>query len=557
MAPGNAVPLIPTKVGIGVDFGMTYSGAAAFYLMGGNYPHLEPVPIRGATGKSKFPTRVFVPFEGNDSLVGSRAINDVDRGQLFTLFKRRLGTQWSTTVGTKNVTARSLTILVLKKIKDDIDLFLRDRGFSGPEVTKEYTFAYPGVWAAIPAKIDDLRHAIEDAGFPNHSMIEEPIATALAIPKAAGFPEILVGGQHILVCDLGGGTLDLADVTTTPKGMVRMQAAVSGDGLIGMSNLDKAIGLKACAKRDMLLPEELAVSQGNIVFGLELERAWKMFGASDAFKSMLLGACEAAKINICQDWGAQESVPIAFPDKDLKLLDATADLKPLFDAMNRAVQQSTRAYLADLAAAQGIVASDIHYVIIGGGGSALPEISETLQGLVPQARILSLAPEISTSLVQRGAAVHAHSPGMIRSRRVNASYGIKSYTDVRPDYPCADTVSVKRNGTTVTYYAHYTVYLKRGDEVKEVDRTFTPLEPNQSVVTFQVMCGENENPAANHPVGEVTLPLKPNTPVTYEVHCVFRLGKDGIISVVGEDRPNHKTSDVFKLTLELQPDIYS
>ena len=545
------IPVLPKKIGIGIDFGMTYSGAAITYLMGGNFPHLEPIPIEGVVGKTKFPTKVFIPIEGNAIKIGNDATLQQQGGKLFSLFKRYLGTQWSDQVGTKSITAPFLVTQIFIKIKQDIDAFLRQHGFLDPSITIAYSFSYPGTWA--PVEINDLKTAIINAGFKDFTMIDEPTATALGATRVGGHTEILRPGSNILVCDLGGGTFDLTDVKITPTGQVQLQmlAAAGGEKQLGMSNLDKVIALRASAHKNQVREDGLVILRDLVVFGNQLEQAWNAFPVDAAWKARLLYLSERLKIDAFEGWTNLSDWSLTLPNQSQVVLDKAQDLAPMVQAMHLAVRQSTERYLAELATTRSIQTSDIDFVIIGGGGSALPDIHQAFEQLLPRAKILPIAPEIATSLVQRGAAINALEPGIIKDPRVNTSYGIKVYRSEKPTYFCTDTMQAEREGVMTTFYAHYDVYLRRGDAIQEVMHTFSPLYMNAPSVTFTVLSGVEENPALNTLVGEVVLPLAPNTPVHYVIKVFFKVSSDGLIEVLAEDIYGQR-APVLTFQLELQ-----
>jgi len=118
--------------------------------------------------------------------------------------------------------------------------------------------AHPGhllaeqeVYITVPASFDEVAReltveAARKAGYPALILIEEPQAAFYAwlSHHETSWPEIILPDDHILVCDVGGGTTDLTLIHARPGdgGPVVFHRTAVGDHLIlGGDNLDLAL----------------------------------------------------------------------------------------------------------------------------------------------------------------------------------------------------------------------------------------------------------------------------------------------------------------------------
>lgn len=532
-------PWLPKHVGIGVDFGMTYSGAAVAFEMPGGALSIEPVPINNVVGESKFPTAVYVSPDKRTIDVGEDAYTHPDTENIHELFKRHLGSSWS---ARPNLDAIELTKYVLTAIKRDIDTFLSRKGFDTSRVERKYVFCYPGTWE--PERMLALKSAIEQAGFgTEYHMLDEAIATAIGAAQVGGNTRMLGGQETTFVCDFGGGTTDFTLAQATATGLIRVKFAAGGNPLLGMSNLDKVIAMLIANKmRQLQMSGQRALSE-YAVAGAALENAWKAYLPDPRWKAKLLRRSEAIKRNAFRDWRRWESDFMQTPDGVLREI-TKAELEPFVRKMNSTLAENVQSYLTESVALGRLHRDMVRFVVIGGGGSALPGIGATLTGAMTGApELLQIDPTIATSLVQRGAAFHGLN-STIYDRRSNHHYGVKTYRLDKPSYhvdPKNIQKGDRKGGVEPTYYPWYEVYVHRNDIIApgtSISRPFNPLRANQSAITFEVLRGENPDPFQNTRIGEVDLPLPPKSSTDYHADCEFTIGKDGLLLVkaTGDDK---------------------
>ena len=209
---------------VGIDLGTTNSVVAV--LEGG-----EPKVIANAEGGRTTPSVVAVNKNG-DSLVGEIAKRQAVMNVKNTVasVKRHMGTDWTTELDGKKLTAPEISARILQKLKHDAEEYLQE------EVTDAVI--------TVPAYFNDSqRQATKDAGqiagLNVLRIINEPTAAALAYGLERGKEDEL-----ILVFDLGGGTFDvsLLEVGKDDDDFSTIQVrATSGDNKLGGDDWDQAI----------------------------------------------------------------------------------------------------------------------------------------------------------------------------------------------------------------------------------------------------------------------------------------------------------------------------
>lgn len=162
-------------------------------------------------------------------------------------FKRFMGTEKSWILAKKRYFASDLSALLLKKLKQDAEVYLQ-------ETVDEAVISVPAYFN------DDQRNATkmagELAGLKVERLVNEPSAAALAYRFGKAEED-----QTFLVFDFGGGTLDISVVDTFDN--VVEIVAVSGDNHLGGCDIDQKIAerflTKACLDEGELTGEERAI----------------------------------------------------------------------------------------------------------------------------------------------------------------------------------------------------------------------------------------------------------------------------------------------------------
>lgn len=531
----------PSVLGIGIDFGMTYSGAAiARFARGVDLPSITIVPGEKELSKRKIASKVFVNGHDRTAVAGNRAItkfimDDTGRGRLRELFKRELvQDEDSAAAQTLGWTPQALTAEMIAQVLRDVEALLVKNGWTNAR--RRYAFGFPASWT--PRQQFRLRQAAEDAGVPgtNLQLIDESLATALAAAHLLSEHRraLQLGRTHVFVCDIGGGTLDLAVVEVNPTGLVQVIGPTFGAARLGMSNLDKLFGLLLYEPYDRSMHEIRQVDSvldNHIVSGPQLNEAWRSLGLSSSEQAGLLDLAEMLKIRVCNTWEQHSSFPATGFNKTNMTIPRPV-LEPLFAAMREEIQTNIQLYFKQLAdEGFGVAADDIRYVIVSGGGSALPGIHLTLRDVFPYAVIPAIPVGDASAMVQRGTAWFALQPDVVQLRRYGVSFGVAALIPLQPDTPRDREVVTLRDGGL--YEKSYCRFIHRGDVLSSetTELEFRVGRDNQDAVRICVYEGEHDLLAKNTLIREVKVPLPDGARRDDSYLIVIRLQDDGMLHV--------------------------
>ena len=329
---------------VGIDLGTTNSVVAT--LEGG-----EPTVIANAEGSRTTPSVVAFSKTG-EVLVGEvakrQAVTNVDR--TISSVKRHMGTDWTTTVDDKKYTPQEISARILGKLKRDAEAYL------GEPVTDAVI--------TVPAYFNDAeRQATKDAGTVAGlnvlRIINEPTAAALAYGLERGKED-----ENILVFDLGGGTFDvsLLEVGKDDDGFSTIEVrATAGDNRLGGDDWDAAIVAHL-------------VSEVKNTTGVDLSKdkiaLQRLREASEQAKKELSSAT-ATNISL-QYLSMSENGPIHL---DTKLTRAQ------FQQMTQALLDRVKAPFHQVIRDAGISVNDIDHVVLVGGSTRMPAVSEVVTEL--------------------------------------------------------------------------------------------------------------------------------------------------------------------------------
>ncbi len=203
---------------IGIDLGT--SNSLVSYIKNGS-----PRIIPNERGERMTPSVVHFK-ESGDVIVGQMAKNQavINSDQTVSLVKLSMGTDRKFTILNKIYTPVDISSMILAYLKKSAENYL------GCAVTKAVI--------TVPAYFNDHQRedtllAAQKAGLEVLKLLNEPIAAALVY----GFANHK--DTHLLVVDLGGGTLDITLISYEDK--VFKVRAVGGSTRIGGSNFDKLL----------------------------------------------------------------------------------------------------------------------------------------------------------------------------------------------------------------------------------------------------------------------------------------------------------------------------
>ncbi|MBJ69726.1 MAG: molecular chaperone DnaK [Acidimicrobiaceae bacterium] len=467
---------------VGIDLGTTNSVVAV--LEGG-----EPTVIANTEGSRTTPSVVAFAKDG-EVLVGEvakrQAITNPER--TIRSVKRDMGSSWNISIDDKSYNSQEISARTLMKLKRDAESYL------GDTVTEAVI--------TVPAYFDDAqRTATQEAGkvagLEVLRIINEPTAAALAYGLDKGGED-----ETILVFDLGGGTFDVS-VLEIGDGVFEVKST-SGDTELGGDDWDERV-------------IQWLVDSFNNDHGVDLSK-------DNMAAQRLKEAAEKAKIELSASQSTQINLPfITATDAGPLHMDYSFS-RSKFQELTEDLLERCRKPFEQAIKDANLAKSDIDHVIMVGGSTRMPAVSELVQSLTGKEPNKSVNPD---EVVAVGAAIQA---GVLRGEVKDVllldvtplSLGIETKGGVM-------TKLIERNTTIPT----------RRTEV------FTTADDNQPSVEIHVLQGEREMSQFNKTLGKFQLVDLPPAPRGVpQIEVTFDIDANGIVHVSAKDRATGKEQSI-------------
>ena len=429
---------------IGIDLGTTNSLAAYF-------PDDHPIIIPNVYNENLTPSVVSMDENGN-LFVGKIAKERLISHPKHTVavFKRNMGSKKEFALGDKSFLPEELSSFVIKKLKEDAELFLGE--------------AVDEAVVSVPAYFNDAqrratKNAGELAGIKVERIVNEPTAAALAY----GLHEKKDYTKY-LVFDLGGGTFDVS-ILEKYNNIMEVRA-VAGDNYLGGEDFT-----------DVLTNMFTRINNPGVLSRID--------------SAILHNNAEIAKRAFSN---AQiVSLNCLLGDKRYEATISIDDYEIECDALLSRMRAPIKRAVSDAS----ISLTDIDAILLVGGATKLPIVKNFVAKLFGRVPAGNINPDEAVAL---GAAIHS----AMKSRHKTISEVV--LTDVCP-YTLGTSISVyKPNGFYES--GHYFPIIERNSviPVSRVERLYTVYD-NQTRILVQILQGESRKADDNVPLGEIEISI--------------------------------------------------
>lgn len=480
---------------IGIDLGTTNSLVAVW-----RDGQAEMIP--NALGHALTPSVVGLDDSGA-VLVGLAARERlITHPQLTTaVFKRYMGSDRQTRLGTQLFRPEELSALVLKSLKADAERYL------GETVT-EAVITVPAYFSDAQRKATKIAGQL--AGLKVERLVNEPTAAALAYGLHQNEPE-----SRFLVFDLGGGTFDIS-ILELFEGVMEVRAS-AGDNFLGGEDFSEALidgFIEAVGKQHGLTDKQA----DPVVYQALRKQA-------EQAKRGLSGTAEVAMELRYQEQNLRWAIG---EEAFLKLCEPL--LKRLREPIEKALRDAR------------LKAIDLDQIVLAGGATRMPAVRKLVAKLFGRMPAMNLNPD---EVVARGAAVMAG----LKARDETLNEVVM--TDV---CPYSQGIEVSEQIATGRFQPGFYLPIIERNSVVPISReqVVSTIVDNQMALHVSVYQGESRLVKDNIFLGEITIPVPPRPAGQISVSVRFTYDVNGLLEA---EMTVAETGEKHRLIIEENPGV--
>lgn len=462
---------------VGIDLGTTNSCIA---IMEGSQVKV----LENSEGLRTTPS--VVAFKGEDIIVGGSARRQITTNpEVVSSIKRKMGEKITVKGGGKEWTPEQISAQILMNLVNTAEKKL------GKKITRAVI--------TVPAYFNDsqrqaTKNAGTIAGLTVERIINEPTAAALAYGLDKTNKE-----QKILVYDLGGGTFDVSILQISTGGIFEV-LATDGINTLGGDDYDKVIF-------------DILVEGFKKLNGVDLSK-------DKMAKQRLFDASQKAKHELSAGSQANVFLPFIYDKNHLEEVITRSHFEKLTKNLTDRTIEKVRSVLK----AANLKANDIDQVLMVGGSTRMPIISEVIQKELGKTPNREVNPDevVAIGAAIQGAVLSGDVKDILLLDVTPLSLGIETQGGI-------NTIIIPRNSTIPT-------------SNKQI---FSTAVDNQSSVDILILQGERALAQGNKVLGRFGLDgIDKAQRGVPQIEVTFSIDVNGIVSVSAKDLKNNKEQSI-------------